>query len=532
MDKGKCLGLMIDCSRNAVMTVPAIKELIDKMSLMGYNCLMLYTEDTYEVNNQPLFGYLRGKYTKAELKEIVSYAEGKDVEVIPCIQTLAHLEKIFQYPEYKEYNDMDNILLVDDDRTYKLIEDMFSTCKECFKTDKIHIGMDEAHNLGLGKYLIQHGYQNRFDIFVKHLNRVCELAEKYELKPLIWSDMFFRLLYDGDYYGVGKEMPESVKSKIPKTVDLVYWDYYHDKQSEYENYINQHKKLGSKLWFAGGAWKWCDFKSANKLSINRTRSAIKACKKHGVNNVIITLWGDNGNECPLYAVLPTLLYASECFKGNYSISNTKQKFNEMFGENWSNFMLFDMLNSNIKIDELERNDLKKMFYNDCFLGKSDYEAIKSGWTKGEFLKLASKFRSAKKRSKNYSYVFECYENLSRLLAIKYDLGYRTRTAYQNGDKEQLRSIFNDYTLTIKAMEKFLDSFRKMWFNDNKPNGFDVQDIRIGGSIQRLKSCKQRLKDYIDGKAERIEELEEKMIEFCGGPSSQNIYLYAATVNLI
>ena len=531
MKVDNCFGIMLDCSRNAVMSVCAVKDLIDKMSVMGYNCLMLYTEETYEIESQPLFGYLRGRYSKAELKEIVKYADSKNIETIPCIQTLAHLEKIFQYPEYQAYNDMDNILLVDDDRTYNLIEEMFKTCKECFTTDRIHIGMDEAHNLGLGNYLTKHGYENRFDIFVKHLDKVCAIAEKYGLKPLIWSDMFFRLLYDGDYYGTGKQMPESVKEKIPESVDIVYWDYYHEKESEYSNYIKQHKALNREIWFAGGAWKWHGFNSANVLSNNRTKNAIKACKKHGINNVVITLWGDNGNECPLYSILPSLLYASECFKGNYSVKNAKQKFKELFGESWSDFILLDMKNSNLEVNELERNDLKKMFFNDCFLGKCDYEAINSGWTREEFLKLSKKFKNAKKKSVNFAYLFDSYQKLSSFLAVKFDLGYRTRIAYQSGNKAELQLILKDYNLAIKSLKLFLESFRRMWYNDNKPHGFDVQEIRIGGTLQRLKSCSARLKDYLTGKMETILELEEKMVEFKGGPKSENIYSYAVTVNL-
>ena len=38
------------------------------MSLMGQNRCMLYTEDTYEVDGYKYFGYLRGKYSKEELK--------------------------------------------------------------------------------------------------------------------------------------------------------------------------------------------------------------------------------------------------------------------------------------------------------------------------------------------------------------------------------------------------------------------------------------------------------------------------------
>ena len=37
------LGTMLDCSRNAVMTVPSLKKWIDLTASLGYNTLLLYT---------------------------------------------------------------------------------------------------------------------------------------------------------------------------------------------------------------------------------------------------------------------------------------------------------------------------------------------------------------------------------------------------------------------------------------------------------------------------------------------------------
>ena len=54
-------GVMLDCSRNAVSTVDSVKQWIDLTADMGYNCLMLYTEDTWEVDDNPYFGYMRGR---------------------------------------------------------------------------------------------------------------------------------------------------------------------------------------------------------------------------------------------------------------------------------------------------------------------------------------------------------------------------------------------------------------------------------------------------------------------------------------
>ena len=59
-------------------------------------------------------------------------------------------------------------------------------------------------------------------------------------------------------------------------------------------------------------------------------------------------------------------------------------------------------------------------------------------------------------------------------------------------------------------------------------------------MQRTKSCARRLKDYIEGKTERIEELEEKTLDFTTGGEpnpekygvSWNIYSVIATANVL
>ena len=146
-----------------------------------------------------------------------------------------------------------------------------------------------------------------------------------------------------------------------------------------------------------------------------------------------------------------------------------------------------------------------------------------------------KFKKAKAKSKNFAYIFEFYEKLCRLIKIKYTLGFRTRTAYKQGDKAELQLIIKDYSKAIRYTQDFITYFRKMWFTDSKPHGFDVQDLRLGGVIQRLKANKQRLIDYIDGKVAKIDELEEDLVNVLVGEKQKcipncNNYLKLATPN--
>ena len=89
------LGVMLDFSRNGVMTVEALKRFLSTIRKMGYNTVFLYMEDTYQVEGEPYFGYMRSRYSIEEMKEIDEFCASIGIEAIPCIQVLAHMQTFF-----------------------------------------------------------------------------------------------------------------------------------------------------------------------------------------------------------------------------------------------------------------------------------------------------------------------------------------------------------------------------------------------------------------------------------------------------
>ena len=120
-------GAMFDMSRNAVLKPGSVKTLLRKMACMGLNAAMLYTEDTYEVPGYPYFGYMRGAYSAAELKELDDYAFSLGIELIPCIQTLGHLKNALRWEKMQSISDTASVLLCDDEKTYRFIEAMITS---------------------------------------------------------------------------------------------------------------------------------------------------------------------------------------------------------------------------------------------------------------------------------------------------------------------------------------------------------------------------------------------------------------------
>ena len=148
-------------------------------------------------------------------------------------------------------------------------------------------------------------------------------------------------------------------------------------------------------------------------------------------------------------------------------------------------------------------------YSDLFLGFLD-NLIHSKQI--DLYKSYSKKLSLLEKTKDYGYIFASEKALCDVLYLKGNLGYDTRKYYKANDKESLAKLIKSYDLLVKKLETFLDKFRTLWFKENKPHGFDVQEVRIGGLIQRVKSCKNRLNDFVNGKIEKIEELEEELID--------------------
>lgn len=64
----------------------------------------------------------------------------------------------------------------------------------------------------------------------------------------------------------------------------------------------------------------------------------------------------------------------------------------------------------------------------------------------------------------------------------------------------------------RLVKTFYLSFHRQWMIENKSHGFDVSDIRLGGVMARLDHCADRLMDYVNGNVDRIEELEETLLD--------------------
>lgn len=500
------LGIMIDCARNGAMNVQAIKNFIINLALIGYDSLQLYIEDVLSVKDEKMLGYMRGAYTINELKDIDDFASLFGIEVIPCIQTLAHYNQIFRYPEYMAINDIDDILLIDDDRTYIFLENIFKTVRQCFKSNKININMDEAMHFGRGKYLDKHGFSDSYKLLIKHKNRVIEIAKKYNYEPSMWSDMFFRKYSDNKYYVADGDI--DFKGLFVDNVNLIFWDYYHTDINVYDNMIRLHKKISNNVSFAGGIWTWRGFIPHLHFTENSMKMAIKSCKKNNIKDIFFTMWGDNGNECLRNYSLGSLIMLNNMVR-NEKVS--KEKVNNqckaLLGYTYNEWLYLDHPNF-IDLQDAKTynsNPSKYLLYMDPLL--SQYDAYINENYESFYNKLARRYNALAKRNYKYSYLFKNNALLCKALAYKATLNIKIKEAYDNKDVSLLKKCYSNAILAYRSVVKFHENYQALWKNENKMTGYEVIDIRLAGVESRLKYTKKILKELLLNPNITIEELE-------------------------
>lgn len=522
----KELSYMLDCSRNGIMQVEALKKFIVRLALFGYTSLYLYTEDTYEVSSEPYFGHMRGKYTKEEINAVQEQCLIFGLTLVPCIQTLSHLNAVLKWPKYSDIKEYGDTLKVDLDNTYEFIEKSIASCREMYKSDRIHIGMDEACLMAVARKESCNN-SDKAKMYLSHLARVHKICEKYHFQPIMWSDMLF-YLDNKPYFEKGAFVSDEIMQQIPSDVRLCYWNYYSEDYQNYDVQIKNHQKSGHELMFAGGAWKWVGFVPYNKWSFRTSTPALKACIDNGVQNVMCTAWGDSGDECSNYSVFPVMaLYAEMCYQGTEDKNLLADRFRAVVGGDLDAFVDLDLVNEvyenmgdfkDIKVN----NSSKYLFYSDLLNSFFDYNVEENVFF-GYYERIISKLKSARDRMGEYSYLADTLIALSGCLQIKYDLSIKIKKSYDSKNMAEIIKIAEETIPELIArIRKFYTAFRKQWYREKKSSGFDIQQYRIGALIFRLENVAETLQKFADGKISKIEELEEERLPYFLDAEQNNV----------
>ena len=533
------LGIMFDVSRNAVLRPETLRLYLRKMALMGFDLAMLYTEDTFELPGYPYFGYLRGRYSQQQLRSLDDYAFALGIELCPSIQTLAHLNRALHWPAMEHLKDTEEVLMVGNERVYEFIEAMLREGSRPYRSRRVHIGMDEAHLLGLGNYLRRNGYQNPFSIMQAHLERVNEILRRLGLEAMMSSDMYFRLgSPTGGYYD-SPGIDPAVAACVPQDISLVYWDYYHEDESDYDQMFEMHRCLGAPVVYSGGIWTWMGPAPHYEKTIATAIAGLRSAKKAGVDFALATMWGDNGAETNLFTGLYGLqLWAEFNYSGDYDEETVRRRFADVTGANPDFFLHLTDFNHLPGIKDWSVrpvNASKFLLYQDPLvpLFEADLSGVDAASHYERLAALYGSYRQSLQTADSGTdskadapappaegsflgllrLMLAFYEQLALTLAVKCRWHQEAGAAVRANLRKKAPSLA---ALARKTAEE-LTSLRDIWFSfwnaANKPYGFEILDLRISGMAGRMETAARAMEDWGCGRIETIEQLAETPLPY-------------------
>ena len=509
-------GILLDCTRGNIMTVSAFKVWVRKLAMMGCNRVMLYVKDAYQLPDEPYFGYMRGAYSQEEIREMDCYAQKLGVELSAAIQVMGHLEPIMRWPVYQKIRDTSSAIMIDEPASYHLIEKMLVFWSNALSSRNIHIGMDETFDLGRGRFMDINGYENSLEIFKRHLQRVTLMCRKMGLKPMIWADMFFRYANKNqEYYDTASGLDAK---GIPDDVELSYWDYYHRDTETYEKMLLRTKALNGRIpMMASGIWTWLRMWTDFEMTRATILPCLEACERTGVQELIFTMWGDDGAYCDFNSSWASLLWALEqVYSGKENELQTFALFEVITGTSWHlqkqcGNLCYTVQKSDGSIAKISADAI---LWDDPLLGITcnEFPAIAPDLME----KLIENYQQLREYTAPYrhdncagsiGYAWNIADAVTRKLQIR----KRLCEAYRSGDIAGLKELCSaDIPELLSSLEELQKEFRKQWLRNFKHFGLEINQIRIAGIAERYRELQRVLDEFIRGESTTIPALDNRL----------------------
>ena len=273
-------GLMLDVSRGRVPTRQTLERLVDLCGQLRLNVLMLYVEHTFDFRGHPQIGEGASPLDARTLLALDAYASDRGVELVPCLQSLGHMEHILSLDRYAELAESDRrwSLSPSHPGTYAFLAELYDEYLPLFRSRRFNANCDEPFDLGRGQSAERAPRKTPGRLFADHVSRLERLAARHDKQLLVWAD--FALKH-----------PEEI-GRIDR--DVVLLDWWYEPEFDFDR-IGKLRRRGFEVWACPGTSGWnALFPRIGTATENIARWA-DAGRRHGAKGLLNTDWGDFGH---------------------------------------------------------------------------------------------------------------------------------------------------------------------------------------------------------------------------------------------
>ncbi len=202
-------ALMIDPARH-FLPAEDVKRFIDIMSFYKYNVLQLHLTDDegwrVEIISHPELTSGGEYYTQDELRDIVRYAAGRSIEIVPEIDIPGHTSALLaSHPELAcqtpdtarlKTGDHNRMVCAAVEGVYPLYDEVIAELAGVFPSSRIHLGGDEAAvsaNWAVcprcAALMAERGFEKPEQLMSVFFGRILDSVRRHGKQPVMWCEL-------------------------------------------------------------------------------------------------------------------------------------------------------------------------------------------------------------------------------------------------------------------------------------------------------------------------------------------------------
>jgi hypothetical protein len=277
----KYRGLSDDLSRGPVPTLEFQKHQIRVLSEYKVNIYSPYFENTLVYASSPLAALPGAAMTRADVEELVRYANQYHVTIIPEQEAFGHLHRVLMYDIYSQLAESPHgsVLAPGQHASLDLIRQWFTEMASIFPGPFLHIGADETFELGRGQTKARVTQDGLGAVYVDFLKQIHTELTPLDRKLLFWGD-------------IAMDSPKLVKT-LPKDMIAVAWEY-NPNPDGYDKWLLPYVDAGMETWVAPGINNWRVVYPNFNAGFDNIQRFVSDGQRLGSTGELNTVWNDLG----------------------------------------------------------------------------------------------------------------------------------------------------------------------------------------------------------------------------------------------
>ena len=236
-----------------------------------------------------------------------------------------------------------------------------------------------------------------------------------------------------------------------------------------------------------------------------------------MKEVFATCWGDDGAECNLYNLQYGLtIFGEYNYTGHWDAEEAEKRFRASSGMDAQAFLNMSKLNELpglVRQPASTANPGRVLLYEDPLLPLFEVDLPRNEEYIPYYEALAAKFEAFARENEPMRLQLDAYACMARALALKCRWRMAAASAVRNGDRQAAKELLPLAEENLEALRALRRAWYNQWMAVNKPFGFEVLDIRLGGAIARFETARDRMAEFAQGILEDIPELREEKLPY-------------------